>query len=303
MTPRTITSALILATLLISTVPALAQVAFMSDRGGEMDIYTFDTDTSAIRRVTQPGDVEYGITWSPDGAYIYFVRYKEFDQNIWRIKPDGTGLEKVTEGEHQRNILDISPDSKRMLISSRRENPQGDIYVMDIDGKNVKRITENKFFEVGGTFSPDGKTIVLAVQITPGVSKGWMGNAELYLYDADGKELKQLTKTDSTLEALPDFSPDGKKLVYHAFEHGKAGIVVMDMATGKTKELTRDDNDSRWPRWSTDGKWIAYTRTGEKGTDIWIVHPDGTGRQVFITGPTREEIAVFGPKPVKMPAK
>jgi Tol biopolymer transport system component len=275
----------------------------MSDRGGEMDIYVFDTDTSAIRRVTTPGEVEYGVTWSPDGQYLYFVRYKEFDQNIWRIKPDGTGLEKITEGEHQRNILDISPDGKRMLISSRRENPQGELYTMDIDGKNVKRITENKFFEVGGAYSPDGKTLAIAIQIQPSPVRTWMGNAELYLYDADGKELKRLTTTDSTLEALPDFSPDGKKLAYHAFEHGKAAIVVMDLATGKATNLTKDDRDSRWPRWSPDGKWIAYTRTGEKGTDIWIMHPDGSDRHAFIVGPGREEIACFGPKMVKIPGE
>jgi TolB protein len=75
----------------------------------------------------------------------------------------------------------------------------------------------------------------------------------------------------------------------------------MDLATGKTLDLTKGDPDSRRPRWSPDGKWIAYTRTEKGNSDVWIVRPDGSGKRPFITSPGRDEIAVFGPKPVKMP--
>lgn len=297
----TIRNVLIITALYLFALQSPAQVAFVSDRGGEMDIYTFDKDTSAIRRVTTPGEVEYGATWSKDGQYIYFVRYKEGDQNIWRITPDGEGLERITEGTHQRNINDISPDGKRMLINSKRENPQGDTYTMDIDGKNVRRLTNNAFFEAGAAYSPDGKTVVVSVQIQPSTGPENPGNAELYLLDNDGKELKRLTKSDSTFDALPAFSPDGKQVAYHACRTGECAVMVMDLATGSTVNATKGDPDSRWPRWSPDGKWIAYTRSEKGNTDVWIVHPDGTGKRGFIVGPGRDEIAVFGPRPVKMP--
>lgn len=301
MTTRLFTVILATVALILCAVPAAGQIAFMSDRDGDLDVFVFDTDTGAVRRLTPPGEIEYGATWAHDGSYVYFVRYKEGDQNIWRVKPDGTGLEKVTEGTHQRNINDLSPDGKRMLITSRRENPQGDAYTMDIDGKNVRRITDNKFFEVGGAYSPDGKQIAMGVQIVPSTEKGWMGNSELFLFDLDGKQLKQLTKSDSTFDALPAFSPDGKKIAYHSCEHGSCGVSVLDLATGKTAQLTKGDPDSRWPRWSPDGKWIVYTRLAKDGSDIWLMRPDGSGKRGLVVRPGRDEIATFGPKMVKIP--
>jgi TolB protein len=301
MTFRTITPVIAFALLFIAAVPGAAQVAFISDRGGELGVYAFDTDTAGIRRVTDPGATEYGVTWSHDGRYIYFVRYGKGDQNIWRVRPDGSGLEKLTTAAQKQNLNDISPDGKRMLITSRYENTEGDIVTMDIDGKNARRITNNKFPELGAVYSPDGKTIAVAIQVKPQVDTSWMGNSEIYLYDLNGITLKQLTKTDSTLEALPAFSPNGKKLAYHAFVHHVSSIMVMNLATGKSVNLTKGDGDCRWPRWSADGKWIAYTRRDGKNTDVWVMHPDGTGKRGFIVGPGRDETAAFGPKPVKIP--
>ncbi len=293
-------SALILA-FAICSIQTPAQVAFISDRDSVLDIYAFDTDTASVRRLVKSEDVEYGLVWAPDGQYLYFVQYAAGDQNIWKMKPDGSGVERVTSGTHARNLNDISPDGKRMLINSKRETAKGDTYSMDIDGKNVRRLTDNDFFEAGATYSPDGKTIAVSIQIVPSTDGKGTGNAELYLLGVDGKELKRLTNSDSTFEALPAFSPDGKRLAYHACSGEGCALMLMDLATGKSANLTKGDPDSRWPRWSPDGKWITYTRMEKGNTDVWIIRPDGTGKRPFIASPGRDEIAVFGPKQVKLP--
>lgn len=293
-------STLILA-LVLCAAHAPAQVAFISDRDSVMDIYAFDDDTASVRRLTTSEDVEYGLAWAPDGQYLYFVKYGEGDQNIWRMRPDGSGVERLTSGPQARNLNDISPDGKRMLINSKRETAKGDTYSMDLDGKNVRRLTDNDFFEAGADYSPDGTTIAISIQIVPALDGKGTGNAELYLLDADGKELKRLTNSDSTFEALPAFSPDGKRLAYHACSGDGCALMLMDLATGKSVNLTKGDPDSRWPRWSPDGRWIAYTRMEKGNTDVWIIRPDGSGKRPWIASPGRDEIAVFGPKPVKLP--
>ena len=90
-------STLIIA-LVLCAVQVPAQVAFISDRDSVLDIYAFDTDTAAVRRLVKSEDVEYGLAWAPDGQYLYFVQYAAGDQNIWKMKPDGTGVERVTSG-------------------------------------------------------------------------------------------------------------------------------------------------------------------------------------------------------------
>lgn len=278
-----------------------AQVAFISDRDSVLDIYSFESDTASLRRLTKSEGVEYGLVWAPDGQYLYFVRYNEGDQNIWRMKPDGSGAERLTSGAPARNLNDISPDGKRMLINSKRESPKGDTYSMDVDGKNVRRLTDNNFFEAGATYSPDGKTIAVSIQIVPALDGKGTGNAEIYLLDTAGNELKRLTNSDNTFDALPAFAPDGKRLAYHACSDGGCALMLMDLATGKSINLTKGDPDSRWPRWSPDGKWIAYTRMENGNTDVWIIRPDGSGKRPYLASAGRDEIAVFGPKPVKLP--
>jgi len=281
--------------------PATAQVAFISDRDSTLDIYILDSAGAAPRRITRSPEADYGLVWSPDGASLSYVVYGRGDQNIWRIKPDGSGAERVTSGPYSRNINDLSPDGKRMLISSKKESAKGDAYLADLADGSERRITDNDFFEAGASFSPDGKSIAISIQIAPDQDPKKTGNAEIFLIDTAGTELRRLTNSDSTFDALPAFSPDGKKLAYHSCVGGECAIRVLDLATGASAVVSEKGIDSRWPRWSPDGRWIAYTRSMKGNTDIWIVKPDGSGNRAFIVSPGRDEIATFGPKPFALP--
>jgi TolB protein len=61
------------------------------------------------------------------------------------------------------------------------------------------------------------------------------------------------------------------------------------------KNLTENTVDSRWPRWTPDGKWIAYTRTQDKNSDIYFISKDGKRLKPIITSPFRDEIAEIRP--------
>ena len=114
MIPLTIKYSAILAALYLCMFQSPAQVAFVSDRGDEMDIYVFDTDTGAVRRVTTPGEVEYGLVRSRDGQYLSFVNYKPGDQAVWRIKPDGTGKRPFIVSPGRDEIAAFGPRAVKL---------------------------------------------------------------------------------------------------------------------------------------------------------------------------------------------
>ncbi|MBK7856897.1 MAG: PD40 domain-containing protein [Bacteroidetes bacterium] len=72
----------------------------------------------------------------------------------------------------------------------------------------------------------------------------------------------------------------------------------MDIDCNNIKQLTTDTLDNRWPRWTPDGKFIAYTRVAEN-SDIWIMDKSGNDKKQYVTSPKRDEILEFKPRKKK----
>jgi Tol biopolymer transport system component len=92
--------------------------------------------------------------------------------------------------------------NSKITFVSERDGGKGEIYVMDADGSNQKRLTNNAVEEVYPAFSSDGSKIAFV--------SARDGNYEIYVMDTDGSNQKRLTNNDA-IDTLPAFSPDGKK--------------------------------------------------------------------------------------------
>lgn len=104
-------------------------------------------------------------------------------------------------------------------------------------------------------------------------------NSDLFVMNADGSEIVQLTNTPQTSERYPDWSPDGKTLVLSAFGGTQAGLYLMDPDGSNVRLLLA--GPLHYPRWSPDGQYIAFD--GQLGCqfDVYIVRADGSDlRQV-----------------------
>ena len=146
----------------------------------------------------------------------------------------------------------------KIAFSSARDGNL-EIYVMDGDGSNQRRVTVNPARDESPVWSPDGKKIAF-VSNRNNVNKDHM---QIWVIDADGKNPMRLT--DGLVDWGPDWSPDGTKIVYDALP---AGITVID-ADGKNKRRLENQGGAH-PSWSPDGKRIVYT-FGQ----IYVMDADG----------------------------
>ena len=164
--------------------------------------------------------------------------------------------------------------TKIAFASARDGNLE--IYVMDGDGRNRRRVTVNPARDWLPTWSPDGAKIAF-VSNRNNVNKD---HKQIWVIDADGKNPIRLT--DGLVDWGPDWSPDGTKIVYDTIrvpeDHNLApgGITVMD-ADGKNKMLFgRRGFD---PSWSPDGKRIAFiSLRNAKVTQLYVTDVDGRHR-------------------------
>ncbi len=182
--------------------------------------------------------------------------------------------------------------SAKIVFKSIRGDVKG-IFVMDDDGSNVRLLTD-KLKPGTASWAPDGKQLVFERWINPVDSK----SLHLFLMNADGTNIRQLTEPHDGSDKHPSFSPDGKSILFTRFETtnnsksvlsktpwevGKYSICVMDIEIGKIKKIAVLGANN--PVWSPNGRQIAFSNrhvVGKSGSNIWIMEADGQNPRELI---------------------
>jgi Tol biopolymer transport system component len=165
-------------------------IVFGSKREGDFDIYTMDSDGGNVKRLTDSYGYDGGPWFSPDGTKI-----------AWRAWHPKTAEEKEMWRDcMERNYIVPVPL---------------DLWIMNADGTDKRRLTDNGAVNWAPSFHPDGKRLIFSSNMDDWREElGRHGhNFELYLIGVDGTNQTRLTFND-TFDSFPMFSPDGKKVVF-----------------------------------------------------------------------------------------
>ena len=153
---------------------------------------------------------------------------------------------------------------------------KSNIYVMNDQGGNVRRITDTSYAPGNLSWSPDGQQIAFVLDL-PSAEPGKPRQDDILVMNADGSRQRNLTQHPA-LDGSSSWSPDGKLLAFTSNRHGNRWeIYVMDIATRKVRQLTDTAGESRGavrPAWSPDGRKILYMRN-QFGHQLYTMNPDG----------------------------
>jgi TolB protein len=182
--------------------------------------------------------------------------------------------------------------SQIAFLSKRSETKE--LYVMDVDGENLRQITETQSRVMSArpnmngpaAWSPDGKHLAITLTIH--------GNPELYLIDREGAILKRLTQHPS-IDVSPSWSPDGRALAFVSNRSGGPQIYILDLETGNVRRLTYEGNYNTDPAWSPRGDRIAYSAMFENSYEICSIHPDGSQLFQLTDNPGDDESPSWSP--------
>ena len=251
----------------------------------QYQISKYDRETGEIKRETSRFGSAFTPTLSPDGkSLVYGTRYE--DKTALRIRNLETGYEKwlafpvqKDDQESQATMgvlpnMAFTPDSKNLILSYG-----GKINKIDInEGKSYEIPFQiNETIEVGPELKfdyeiSDEKSMIVNQIRNPSVSPDnkkitFTALNKLYLMDLDSNQLTRLTSfEDETIEAMPDWSPDGKEIVFVTWNDNKGGSLFKVRSDGKKEPLLLTQSNERRingvymnPKWNPSGDRIVFT--------------------------------------------
>jgi Tol biopolymer transport system component len=235
-------------------------------------------------------------TPGPDTGRIFFTQCLVFNNwcNIMVANVDGSGIHQLTY-ESVSSEPALSPDGKMIAFISNREGGNGDLYVMNADGSQVKRLTTDWGGDTYPSWSPDSRQIVFAQNVAQSSSQPEM--TEIAVIDRDGKNVRQLTQ-NSAIDYAPDWAKDGSMI---AFDSGMGGrirqIYVMNPDGSDIQQLTKNElMECFHPVWSPDSRRILFYGRVADHDDIYIMNADGSEiRELFPGAAGNSALAAWSP--------
>jgi TolB protein len=213
------------------------------------DLFTYDIFSGKRYLVSSHLGLNTGSTFSPEGKNIFLTLTKEDeDADIYRITLEGDDLTRITNGPRGAVNVEpaISPDGKKIAFSSTRSgNPM--IYIMDIDGTNVKRLTFAGQYNSSPSWSPDGKKLAFAGQDKD--------HFDVFTVGVDGTDMQRLTSARGVSGRMsnnedPSFSPDGRHILFTSNRSGTYQLYIISVDGTNERRITVDHHNYERARWS-----------------------------------------------------
>ena len=218
-------------------------------------------------------------SWSPDGKRLAYVSFEADRPHIF-IQDLATGeRERITSFPGLNGAPAFSPDGRHLAMTlSKDGNPE--IYVMDLRSRRLRRVTQSTAIDTEPSWSPDGRFLAFTS------NRG--GQPQIYRVAAEGGHPERIT-FEGSYNARPVYSPDGARLALVHGDEGRYRIGLLDLENRALQVLTDSELDES-PSFAPNGSMILYATSGDTGSVLAAVSPDGRMHQRVAaqTGGVRE---------------
>jgi TolB protein len=252
-------------------------------------------NSTVAEQLTAGPGYDYQPDCSTDGRWVVYVSYNKDALELWALNLETRQSRPLTSDGAVNVEPRFSPDGKRIVFVSTSYQGHFHIFLADFhDGEltNVERLTgENRSplpryyyspfdHEISPAWSPDGSELVLVSNRGHiyGTGGFWRMKA------VPGAEMREIHYEETTWKARPEFSPDGKRIVYASYLGREwHQLWIMPSEGGDAFPLSYGDFDNINPRWSPDGAKIAFISNRAGNTSLWIQEiPGGAETQIVV---------------------
>jgi TolB protein len=293
-----------------------------------------ETHFRALSQITFGGENAEAY-FSHDGKWLTLQSTREGracdQQYVMRV--DGSDVRRISDGRGKTTCGWFFPGDERLFFASstahdstcppRPDPSRGyvwpldryDIYTVNRNGSNLKRLTHYDVYTAEGVLSPDGKRIVFTSLKD--------GDLEIYTMNADGSGVRRLTNTPG-YDGGAWWSPDGKQIVYRAnhptdstelkayrdllaqrlVRPSRVELFIMNADGSNQRQITRLGGANFGPSWTPDGKRIIFSSNYKNprggNFDLYLINPDGSDLEQITFDEAFDGFPMFSPDGKKL---
>ena len=221
------------------------------------------------------------LSGQPQGEIVYICQiFRDENRNqICIINADGSGQKRISTDDNRNYLYAVlTPDGQKVLYSGRI-GPVYQIYEMNLNGSNVRQLTNNAFGSYDADISPDGNSIVF-VKI---VDASDQSNA-IWIMDRNGDNQYQVFGPPDGIGWDPVWSPDGKQILFMRDLNNNYQLFKVNIDGTNLKQITNINLLRGRSDWSPDGDNIATYSGSEWHRDVYVMNQDGTNLQQVTNG-------------------
>ncbi len=279
-----------------NTSPAISpngeRVAFISDRGdGLFALYVMDLQTKDIwkiassSRATDFEELNFltpGISWNPEGTMLAVGAKAGKTDGIYLVHADNGDYEVVTHDIQTIGGVAWSPDGRRIAFDAAPGGVQSDIYIYDLQTKELSQLTNDIFTDLEPTWAPDGSTVYFISdrgRYVDGMQN--QENFEMWTHDVKQRDIYSITLDDRVIKRLTNdpfvgkysivVAPDHKSLLFTADYNGITNLWELNLASGEKKARSNSLQEVSQISLSRDGTKLLFASQNRVGYDLFIL--------------------------------
>jgi TolB protein len=269
---------------------AATEIAFISTRSGNREVYVMDASGGNSRPATRGASIKAFPDWLPNGDGILYSTYlKDGLQDLFLSSrgrsPAGRILRDVLPGAAKYRGV-FAPDGQHLALVASVDGA-AELFRVRRNGRKLLRLTDNApVIDIAPSWSPDGEQIAFVSDRS--------GSPQIYTMDRDGGNQRRIT-FQSSYSATPAWSPDGRWIAYGVRTEGQFDLYLTDPTGEVIVPLVVHRGNDQSPSWSPDGRKIVFSSDRRGRSDLYVVDVNGRREQRLTRGVKDNTAPAWGP--------
>ena len=240
-------------------------------------LFIANADGTGERTLLESSSLAYNPVWSPDGQWIALTSEQEGSADLYRVRPDGTGLEQLTNSPAYEDQAAFSPDGDQVVFVTTRANGTADLWILDLRRRQARALTSGPGGDFRPSWSPDGRYIAFSSDRGSALPREGGGRwwvhlqvAAVYVIRPDGSGLRRL-HDDGDFCGSPKWTPNSRSLIAYCMSteethtyrflgsQGQTQLVSIDVTSGERTPIAAGPGIKMFPVIVPSGE-LAYVR-------------------------------------------